>query len=955
MLESEIRKRSDRSFINSENYPEMSTGIIVTHCQTKGLLKKLLLESSEIYIASAFITISGVMSIFNELDPLNVRRKKKIQILTGDYQFFTQPGALRVLINKFQINTRMLFGKEFHGKFYIFKLENSKWACLVGSTNLTGKALSRAYEFNLYLESNSSGEVMKELCYRFNNFFKEGKPLNKKNIDDYEKRYNANKIVLENIPILTSSTIRPNLMQKYALEALRNERKLGKTRALVVSATGTGKTYLSAFDVSDVNPKTCLFIVHRRLIAEKAYQSYLEIFPKRKSEFGVAWEGKIDTTSNFLFATLNTIFNNLASFKKNRFEYIIIDEAHHLDTKMYTKILNYFQPKFILGMTATPDRQQGDIYSFFNNRVTYEIKLREALKENLLVPFHYFAISSFYFQKKLRNTEDFFRLSKLDQARSLLEVSDRYPHSGIRNFCIIFVASTKDARELDKALNSVGRKSRYLIGTSDSLTRLKTIDLFEKGEIEFLIAVDLLNEGVDIPCINKVIFLRPTDSSIVYIQQLGRGLRKWDAANKEYTIVLDFVQNFNKSYLIVEALSDSRTKDKKQLTEFLFNQDLEGESTVNFDEIAKERIFQSIQIKTKSIGLSTIKEDYLILKQKLGAIPSLKDFYDNGMVSPVHIFNFMRAKRITYSRLVADFEGETIKELDDSIKLFLSSELLSPAKRKHEWWILNFLISRNSPIEAKELIQIFEKENKLKNQAENIKNSLQHLALDGIFRGLKVVDSLKKPLIKITERKVSLSYEFSNFLKDKQNLSYFTDLYVVNYQMINDLNIDPIEQKSLILHEEYSRFQAYHYANFKYNEGSKQSGYNFGGPTGEDMIIFMRLNESANYSNYDNKIISKNEILWYSKFRAKVFDKKGKLKPEGRFAHNQLRNVYIFISAKSNESSFYYVGGIGRINANDFKEIEIDKKPIIEFRLNLKNPISDTLMKQLDYGTNELK
>ncbi len=315
----------------------------------------------------------------------------KGKILTGDYLNFTQPKALRRLLKYKNIELKILSNEKFHAKGYFFR-KGDVWSMIIGSSNLTQTALTVNFEWNLKINSLEKGKSAKEILNNFFDIFNRLPKTDLKMVEEYEKIYKAvkeyekEKIKKQNY--FERKEITPNLMQREALKNLFELRKT-KDRGILISATGTGKTYLSAFDVKNVNPEKMLFTAHRKTILEKSKLTFENIIKDKKmAVYGEnGWEN-----ADYIFAMVQTLSRpeHLKNFSEDFFDYIIIDEVHHSGAKTYQALINYFKPKFLLGMTATPERTDDfDVYGLFNHNIAYEIRLYDALRENLLCPFHY--------------------------------------------------------------------------------------------------------------------------------------------------------------------------------------------------------------------------------------------------------------------------------------------------------------------------------------------------------------------------------------------------------------------------------------------------------------------------------------------------------------------------------------------------------------------------------------
>ena len=385
-------------------------------------------------------------------------------------------------------------------------------------------------------------------------------------------------------------------MQKEALINLENLRRANVKKALLISATATGKTYLSAFDAKNFNAKRVLFIVHRWNIAKKAMESFEKIFGDERT-YGL-YKGSInDINFDFIFSTNLTISNsqNLNKFSPDFFDYIIIDETHRAGASTYQKIINYFSPKFLLGMTASPERTDGfDIFKLFDHNIAYEIRLQKAMEEELVVPFHYFGITDLNINGEIIDEKsDFNKLICDERVERILDISDKYGCDDNIIRGIVFCSRKDEAYELANKFNLKGRKSITLTGSQSEDERENAIQQLESDnleeKLEFIFAVDIFNEGIDIPRINQIIMLRPTQSNIIFIQQLGRGLRRFE--KKEYLTVIDFIGNYQNNFLIPVALFGDTSYNKDNLRKLLSagSAHIPGASTENFDEISKKK------------------------------------------------------------------------------------------------------------------------------------------------------------------------------------------------------------------------------------------------------------------------------------------------------------------------------------------------------------------------------
>src|SRR5699024_166844 len=386
---------------------------------------------------------------------------------------------------------------------------------------------------------------------------KEKNPIFEKVID-FQHTYNSIKDAIE---------IEPNKMQQEALQQIQAVRDRGKDKSIVVSATGTGKTYLSAFDVRRYKPKRMLFVAHREQILEKAKEDYQQLLGGLSRKFGILSGAKRESDTCYVFATIQTLAKEttLNEFNSNDFDYIIIDEVHKAGAESYNKVIDYFKPKFLLGMTATPERTDDvNVFELFDYNVAYEIRLQDALEADMLCPFHYFGVTDIEINGSvIGDTSLFSNLVTEERVNHILERINYYGYSGNSVKGLIFCSRKDEAKELSRAFNKRGLRTVALTGNQTQKERLSAINSLESGHLDYILTVDIFNEGVDIPCVNQIVMLRQTQSSIVFIQQLGTGLCKHES--KKFVSVIDFIGNYKNNYLIPIALSGDRSRSKDNL------------------------------------------------------------------------------------------------------------------------------------------------------------------------------------------------------------------------------------------------------------------------------------------------------------------------------------------------------------------------------------------------------
>lgn len=665
----------------------------------------------------AFVTLGGItplLLILKELESKGVPGR----ILTTDYLQFTEPEALEKLAGLKNIEVRLFRTGEagprtgFHTKGYIFD-RDGLCSIIVGSSNLTQTALSTNQEWNARLISTPGGEFARQIRREFDLLWnsRAAHPLANV-IDDYRGEYGQSKTVRERFFSAESTyadtayqAIVPNAMQRQlaanVLSLMRCEpqgQNLNKPKkGLLISATGTGKTYASAFVIQALNPRRILFLVHREQIARKAMQSYRRILGDRYS-YGLFIGQELDTTSDIVFATMQTMVRHLhdGSFARKQFEVVVIDEVHRAGAKSYEQIMAYFEPRLWFGMTATPDRPDGiDIYALFDHHILTEIRLQQALENDLLCPFHYFGITGLSVSDRDYEVKNLSRLASDERVEHILEQSRYFGASGSRIKGLVFCSSNEEAQILSSKFNARGLRTVSLSGTDSQAVRESACSRLaeDAGQdaLDYIFSVDIFNEGIDIPEVNQVILLRPTQSPIIFVQQIGRGLRKH--VGKEYVVILDFIGQCSNNFLIPVALSGDRTYSKDTMRRAAGNgtQVLSGPSSIHFDRVARERIYAAIDsARTNSMAL--LREAYRLLRFKLGRIPTISDFDSHGSVDPTKIFSVCGSYYAFLKRCVR--EAAYTRNLDSTAGKLLVyfSRRLGNAQRISEAMVLERIL-----------------------------------------------------------------------------------------------------------------------------------------------------------------------------------------------------------------------------------------------------------------------
>lgn len=607
-------------------------------------LKMSMRQAKQIDIIVSFLMESGVRMILEDLKAA-LDRGVQVRLLTGNYLGITQPSALCLLKKELDNRIDLRFynekGRSFHAKAYIFHQE-TKNEIYIGSSNISRSALTSGIEWNYRFSNRTDQHNFQKFYETFEDlFYNHSVIINDEELKRYAKTWKRPSIerdlekydeAEEQNPANVENLFQPRGAQIEALYALEDSRKEGATKGLVQAATGVGKTYLAAFD--SVAYEHVLFVAHREEILKQAAESFRNV--RNSDDFGF-FDGKHkDTDKAVIFASVSTL--GRASylcenyFAPDYFDYIVIDEFHHAVTECYQRLIDYFKPKFLLGLTATPERMDGrSIYEICDYNVPYEINLKDAINRGMLVPFHYYGIYDKTDYSGLRLKRGHYEEHDLN--RIYIENDDRseliyrhymkYPSKRALGFC----CSRLHAEDMAKDFSQRGIPSVAVYSNGEgefSQDRGTAIQRLKSGEIKVIFSVDMFNEGVDITSVDMVMFLRPTESPVVFLQQLGRGLRR--SKGKEYLNVLDFIGNYEKAGKAPYLLS-GKPYNIEVMGSSAFLQDFEfpDECMVDFD-LRLVDLFREMEKRKQTIR-DHIQEEYLRVKELLEKVPERMELF----------------------------------------------------------------------------------------------------------------------------------------------------------------------------------------------------------------------------------------------------------------------------------------------------------------------------------------
>ena len=972
MREEEMREGFETGYINSSYNsnlayrPQFISNDYKSGRKVIYSIKNELSRCDEFLFSVAFITEGGIeplLLIFEELDKKNIPGK----ILTTDYRLFTQPKALKKLEKLKNIELRMNITKDskegFHTKGYIFR-EDNIYKIIIGSSNMTLSALTVNREWNTKIVSTPNGQITEDILAEF------WKLWNAKNTfpyseisEEYEIEYAREQLIKkqkkaasENETVnLDQYKLKPNKMQAAFVRNIVDMKEKGINKALFCSATGTGKTIASAFAVREFKAKRVLFIVHREQIARQAMESYKRVFGSSVT-YGLISGSSHEIEADFIFATMQMMSKEsiYTLFEKDTFDFIIIDEAHHAGAESYKKIMNYFKPKFYLGMTASPDTANYDIYEIFDHNIAYELRLNQALEEDLVCTFHYFGITDLEIDGEIfddqTGVKNFSRLVSDVRVDYIIEKIKYYGYSGDRVKGVVFCSRTEEAKELSKKFNLRGYRTEVLTGEDSVSKREETIERLTMDEnngeqisrqsespLDYIFTVDIFNEGVDIPEINQVIMLRPTQSPVVFVQQLGRGLRKFNG--KEYVVILDFIGNYMNNFMIPIALSGDRSYNKDNMRRYIMEGDkiIPGSSTVQFDEISRKRIYSSIDA-ARTNETKFLKESYLDLKWKLGRIPKVVDFKKYGSIDVTKFFekfgsyyNFLKRYDEEYTIRFSSEEEEVIE--------YLSKKVLS-YKRIHEIDLLSHLIR------SQERVSLYL--NELIKEDYNLVVSRE--LEESVYRNLtnafpKERDKQKYCDCVLIEKDSNggyiLSKSFEGMLKNCEFKTMVLDLLDYGIENYQDNYSNLYKNTNFSLYQKYTYEDVCRLLNWKKDANAQNIGGYFYDAETKTLPVFINYQKEETAIAYEDRFVSENSLIALSKHPRKVTSgdadhiyKRTKEDKENR--------IYLFVRKNKDDNEakeFYFLGEINACGEPKAIHMESTNDDAFEIFYHLEEPV----------------
>lgn len=617
-------------------------------------------QAKAIYLMPSFVMNSGVLLLSPYLKQA-LDNGVDVKLLTGDYLFVTQPEGLRELIEldpRIEVRLWHSNGIAFHPKSYLFESSSGNGRLIVGSSNLSRSALTHGVEWNLSMEASAHPQTFEEALEQFMKYFyhKQTSPVNQETLVTYETEYidyhqsNPNFVehwteleelevmfedekehlpqsVLQSDSAPKQESITPRPAQIEALEELEKTLEENYDKAMIVMATGLGKTYLAGFFAKRF--QKVLFIAHREEILYQAQKSFQHIMPDKIS--GI-YNGKHkDLDCDYLFASIYTlsIRSHLEKFSSDEFDLIIVDEFHHAAANSYQRVLDYFNTSFLLGITATPDRMDNkDVYAICDGNVAYQLHFLEAIQKGWLSPFHYHGIydETDYSQIRWLGTrydEEALLAAQLQErmAENIFGAWKKYKQTRTIGFC----SSIRQANFLREYFVKNGIQAISLHSGSRDFSRSEVIRKLEEGDIDVVFTVDLFNEGVDIPAVDTLLFVRPTESLTVFTQQIGRGLRL--AQGKNHCTIIDLIGNYRNADVKLGVLNTGLQSVNPIRKAFVLP-NVPDLCEIHFDTRVVDLLKEFS--KKRQPRKEKLREAYLELKQELGRRPTYLELHLTG-------------------------------------------------------------------------------------------------------------------------------------------------------------------------------------------------------------------------------------------------------------------------------------------------------------------------------------
>lgn len=849
------------------------------------------------------------------------------------------------------------------------------------------------------MSSTSEAQLIQQVKEELADQVRQSVPLTDEWLAQYEKEFkNYAPPRAQILQQARAAKIEPNAMQRDALASIRQLRDEGQRRAIVISATGTGKTYLSAFDVREFHPKRMLYVANRDTILKAARESYQRVLGCDEAELGLLTGSSKQHDAKYVFASVDTLRRHMEEwYEPDDFDYVLIDEAHHSGANNYRSVIDYFsEARFMLGMTATPERTDSfDIFALFDHNIAYEIRLQKALDEDMLCPFHYYGVHEFLGDdgSRVDSVEGISKSDKRQIQYSLEELTEpsrvryiirkleQYGSYGQQVTGLVFCSRIDEAEQLSHLFNQETNQQAerpYRTVAISGKTSLKDVEnavnRLEAGELDYIFTVDKFNEGIDIPAINQIVMLRNTESSIVFTQQLGRGLRKFP--HKTCVTVIDFIGNYANNYLIPVALygnaGDSDIVRKNLQREAV------GLSSISFDEISRKQVLKSLDTASWS-DKKMLREQYSVMRNELGRIPMLTDVYrhDPSMVMTMaqknsSYFDFAReAETVLSNEERGSGFAHTLLPVDAQGEQWLkmATEILLVAIRPQELVVLDELLTScnkgvYSPISVLRLKEAVATRFPASYHTDaQFESALR--VLDWSFFDTAAKKSYGEcAVIERSDGGISLAPEFAARLVNndtfrcffvdnvRTGLKRFADLLEESAKTGHSLQND----RGFVYEHRYKMFEVERLLAWpKQINGSSVGGYLLP-KEGGSMPVFVKY---AN-SQYADRFLNPQEMHWFSKdkrsFKSREIEWMAQGQGDADWGATHFIPLFVMRKADAEKlKMYYYVGRVG--SCANMRETARDNSGetvrLVEMDLRLTKPLSADLYQHLTADDDE--
>ena len=893
------------------------------------------------YFTVSFIKKAGLVLLTNDIKSA-IERGVKGKLITSTYQNFTDVESLKFFFNlslsfdnfECHLDDECFYDEKsyttngFHTKGYLFEFEE-RCELIIGSSNITRYALLKNIEWNLVVDSKKDDEPYKSAYLEFNDLWNKTINLTEERINVYAQKLN---FVIERWDMdydLAEQKIKPNYMQRKALKELNRNRAIGINKALIVSATGSGKTYLAAFDALNFDPKRLLYVVHEGSILSKSLETFQNVFGGLKSCGMYSGEAK-EMDADFIFSTNVSMCRSLELFSKDEFDYIIIDECHHAVANTYRQIIDYFEPECLLGITATENRMDNqDVVELFGNNIPYELRLRDAIINDLIVPFHYYGIRDELIDYGLSDSAErrlIAQIANEDNCYFIHQQIEKHRLKDQKLKALAFCRNIQHARMMAENMSEYYHTA-FLSGKNKTGERIRAYNDLQSDdkELEILFAVDILNEGVDIPGVNMVLFLRPTESSTIFIQQLGRGLRKYP--NKDYVTILDFIGNSYKRSVHIALALGSLSKGyilEKKLLKCMVKDDFkllaldEYGVKISIDDLSKEEILQHIENENFN-QLRYLKKDYQNFKSylKTPSYPKHMD-YVNSDYAP-NLLKFMKIKiggqkTYSYYKFLVGIGEEVPLFTDEQVKAINYLSNLLPSVRRHEFLIIKCILQG----ECHENVIRHKLGDEISGYTdEQFEHALRFMKEEGVVTH---ADDMIGLCCDVDE-------EFVEYINDL--LEYGLSQYSARYT--ND-------KEEFLLYQDYRQDQVL--LKILLNPKNNQYGTYY---KNGNMYIFAGLKKDSSvqeHLNYKDKFLDKSTFQWESMANLSKSDER---------KQNECKEAFVFVRKVESENGItlpYTFVGTGHLQ-NPRKDATTNGS--ILYDIHLDNQLPDDLMEDFQW------